>query len=306
MRTRGPSVLGAFVAASAIVLTGCSFGSSATASGSEDVIRFATLPLTDDPTAETPVDVIAALLEAETEYTVEVTDVPNYSAVIEAIRAGHEDIGIMSGFPSALAVNTGEVDSLIAWSGGDDPVSTCLVLDSSPLRTLTDITPDTTVAFADPASSSGYFMPVHMLYEAGLEMGDDYEVLISGGHDRSFLALRNGQADVACTATIFPSLAGRGDPMFPFEVGETRSLGESIPMPVSTSVLANPGMGDAKRQALVEALPKVFSVENKEALGLYGEGIGVGVDPIIEPDASVFQPYVDIAAVAGVDISDLE
>ena len=306
MRTRAPIAIGALVAASALVLTGCSSGSGGSASGNDDVIRFATLPLSDDPNAATPVETIAALLEEETGLTVEVTDVPSYSAVIEAIRAGHEDIGIMSGFPSALAVNTGEIDSLVAWPGNGDPVSTCLVLDSSPLRSLDDVSPDTTVAFADPASSSGYFLPIHMLHEAGLEMDSDYEVLISGGHDRSFLALKNGQADVACTATIFPTMAGTGNPMFPFEAGETRSIGESISMPVSTSVLGNPGMSDAKRQALIEALPKVFSPQNKEALGIYGEGIGDGSAPIIEPDAAVFQPYVDIAAVANVDISDLE
>ncbi|MBO1751450.1 phosphate/phosphite/phosphonate ABC transporter substrate-binding protein [Actinotalea sp. BY-33] len=296
-------------------MAGCSTASSVETSAEETstdggaaddgIIRFATLPLTDDPTAETPIDAIVELLEAETGYTVEVTDVPNYSAVIEAIRAGHEDIGIMSGFPSALAVNTGEVDSLVAWPGDDEPVSTCLVLDDSPLHSLEDITPDTTIAFADPSSSSGYFMPVHMLDAAGLVMDEDFEVLVSGGHDRSFLALQNGQADVACTSTIFPSMAGQGDPMFPFEVDETRSIGESISMPVSISVLGNQGMSEAKREALLKALPVVFSAENEERLGLYGEGMTAGVDPVVEPGRDLFQPFVDIAAVADVDISDL-
>ncbi|RLV56664.1 phosphate/phosphite/phosphonate ABC transporter substrate-binding protein [Aeromicrobium phragmitis] len=291
--------------ASALLMTGCASDASESNAGDDDVIRFATLPLTDDPNAAAPVEAIAELLEAETGYQVEITDVPNYSAVIEAIRAGHEDIGIMSGFPSALAVNTGEVESLVAWPGSDDPVSTCLVLDDSPLQSLEDITPDTTIAFADPASSSGYFMPVHMLHEAGLTMDEDFESLISGGHDRSFLALQNGQADVACTATFFQGLAGKGDPMFPFEEGETRSLGESIAMPVSTSVLANPEMSEEKRQALLEALPRVFSEKNKDRLGPYGEGMASGIQPIVEPADEVFQPFVDIAAIADVDISDL-
>src|SRR5699024_4894136 len=104
------------------------------------------------------------------EYTgmeVVVTEVPNYSAVIEAVRAGHEDIGLMSGFPSALAVNTGEVESLVAWPGQEGPASHCIVLDESPLETLDDIEPEHTIAFADAASSSGFFMPTHMLSEAG-------------------------------------------------------------------------------------------------------------------------------------------
>ncbi|MFJ9392737.1 phosphate/phosphite/phosphonate ABC transporter substrate-binding protein [Nocardioides sp. NPDC101246] len=302
MRLRIPIAL---VAGATLVLTGCSGGTEASAS-SDDVIRFATLPLGDDPKAETPVTAITDLLEAETGMQVEVTDVPSYSAVIEAIRNGHQDIGIMSGFPSALAVSTGDVDSLVAWPGEEEPVSTCLVLDDSPLKALGDIEPDTVIAFADPASSSGYFMPTHMLHEAGLEADEDYQKLMSGGHDRSFIALKNGQADVACTSTIFPAMAGKGDPLFPFEKGEIRSIGESISMPISISVLGSKDMSGKKRTALLEAIPQVFATENADKLGVYAEGIPAGVEPIIEPGKEEFQPFVDIAKIADVDISELE
>ncbi|WP_089772418.1 phosphate/phosphite/phosphonate ABC transporter substrate-binding protein [Ruania alba] len=295
----------ALAAASALALASCTTSSSGTTSD-DDVIRFATLPLTDDPSVETPVDAMQELLEQETGMQVEITDVPNYSAVIEAIRAGHEDIGIMSGFPSALAVNTGEVDSLVAWPGTDEPVSTCLVLDDSPLQSLADITPETTIAFADPASSSGFFMPTHMLHEAGLTAGEDFQELFSGGHDRSFIALQEGQADVACTSTIFPTMAGQGDPMFPFDEGETRSIGESIGMPISLTFLGSQSMSAEKREALLAAIPAVFSDENRDVLGLYMEAMPEGLEPIVEPDRELFQPFVDIAAIADVDISDLE
>src|SRR5690625_1685402 len=191
MSSRIRPLLGAALAGT-LLLTGCSAGAADGAPDSDQVIRFATLPVTDDPGAETPVVELAALLEEETGYKVEITDVPNYSAVIEAVRAGHEDIGIMSAFPTAMAVNTGEVDPLVAWPGDDAPVARCVVLADSPLQNLEDITPDHTVAFADPASSSGYFMPVYMLDQAGLTQDEDYEVLFSGGHDRSQLALKNG------------------------------------------------------------------------------------------------------------------
>lgn len=167
----------ALAAASALVVTGCS-GASDLPSASEEVIRFATLPMTDDPSVETPIETIQEMLEEETGYTVEITDVPNYSAVIEAIRAGHEDVGMMSGFPSALAVNTGEVDSLVARPGDGEPVSSCIVMQDSPLQSLSDITPQTTIAFADPASSSGFFMPTHMLAQEGLIEGEGFESLL--------------------------------------------------------------------------------------------------------------------------------
>ncbi|AWH92488.1 phosphate/phosphite/phosphonate ABC transporter substrate-binding protein [Dietzia lutea] len=305
MTSRVRPAIGAALAG-ALLLTGCATGTADGAAEDDRVIRFATLPVSDDPTAETPVVELAALLEQETGYKVEITDVPNYSAVIEAIRAGHEDLGIMSAFPTAMAVNTGEVDPLVAWTGSDDPVARCVVLADSPLQSLEDITPDHTVAFADPASSSGYFMPVYMLDRAGLTRDEDYEVLFSGGHDRSQLALKNGQADVSCTAAMFTEMAGQGSPYFPFEEGETRVIGESPSMPVSIAVLGNQKMDESKRAALLEALPVVFAPGNKDALGTYGEAIPEDGEPMMEPGPETFQTLVDIAAVAGVDISDLE
>ena len=60
-----------------------------------------------------------------------------------------------------------------------------------------------------------------------------------------------------------------------------------------------------KRAALLKAIPQVFTPENAGELGPYAEAFPEGVEPIVEPEDSIFQPFVDIAAVADVDISDL-
>jgi len=286
----------------AVALTGCGGAASASdADGAADAaITIATIPLGDDPSAENPVEAFAALLEQETGRTVEVTDVPAYLSVVEAIRADHVDIGIMSGFPSALAVNTGEVDALLAWKGDDTPVSTCVVLQDSPVQEVEDLK-GKTVAFADQASSSGYFMPVYMLHEAGLEQGDDYEAIFAGGHEGSFAALEQGQVDAACTAIMLTQM---GEPYFPFADGEWRGVGESPSMPVAGTVLARQSL-DADTRALLEtALPAVFSEENAEALGALGEGF-IGRETVLAPEPDLFQGFVDIAAVAGVKLEDL-
>ncbi|WP_022894710.1 phosphate/phosphite/phosphonate ABC transporter substrate-binding protein [Agromyces subbeticus] len=303
MRARALPALG-LLALGAVALAGCSSTESeaAAASDPDAPITFATTPLGDDPTAQNPIEAFAELITAETGREVEIVDVPDYTAVVEAIRNHHVDIGFMSGFPSALAVNTGEVDALVAWPGNDEPVSTCLVLDGSSLHSLDDVTTETVVAFADPASSSGYFMPVSMLHDAGLEQDADYTPMFSGGHDMSFIALKEGQVDVACTSTIFPTMVGTD--MFPFAEGETRSIGESDSMPVAVTVLADQLIAEDKRELLLEALPNVFVEENAEALGAMFEAMQ-GTGPILEPDAKIFQPFVDIAAIADVDISDL-
>ena len=286
----------------ALALTGCA--ATASASGADAAadapITIATLPLGDDPTAENPIDALAALIEEETGRTVEVTDVPDYLSVVEAIRADHVDIGIMSGFPSALAVNTGEVDALLAWKGDDTPVSTCVVLDDSPIQDVEDLA-GKTIAFADQASSSGYFMPVYMLHEAGLEQGEDYEAIFAGGHEGSFAALEQGQVDAACTAIMLTEM---GAPYFPFADGDWRGVGESPSMPVAGTVLVRQSIDDDTRALLEEALPEVFSKDNAEALGALGEGF-IGRETIIAPEPELFQGFVDIAAVAGVKLEDL-
>ncbi|MER7797285.1 PhnD/SsuA/transferrin family substrate-binding protein [Microbacterium sp. NPDC096154] len=307
MRLRPASAAGLVGLSALLALTGCAGGSADAAAPAETgdpnaPITFATTPLGDDPSAQNPIQGFADLIEAETGREVEIVDVPDYTAVLEALRNHHVDIGFMSGFPSALAVNTGEIDPLVAWTGNDDPVSTCLVLQDSPLQKLEDITPDTVVAFADPASSSGYFMPVKMLHDAGLEKDVDYTGLFAGDHMMGFQALKQGQADVSCTSTIFPTMAGTD--MFPFAEGETRSIGESESMPVSVTVLADQDIAADKRELLAEVLPKIFVEENGDKLGAMLEAIQGG-EPVVEPGKELFQPFVDIAAIADVDISDL-
>lgn len=283
---------------SALALTGCQ---TAEATADDPTITIATIPLGEDPTQASPIDALVELLEAETGYTVEVTDVPDYLSVVEAIRADHVDMGIMSGFPSALAVNTGKVDALLAWEGSEDPVSTCVVLNDSPVQELTDLE-GKTVAFADQASSSGYFMPVHMLQEAGLEQGTDYEAIFAGGHEGSFAALEQGQVDAACTSIMLTEL---GAPMFPFADGEWRGVGESAPMPVMGSVLGSPELSDEKRTVIQEAIQAVFVEENAEALGALGSGF-IDLPVSVDPEPSVFDGFVEIAGVAGVQLEDLE
>ncbi|MFC4138399.1 MULTISPECIES: phosphate/phosphite/phosphonate ABC transporter substrate-binding protein [unclassified Microbacterium] len=285
----------------ALALTGCSGGSAEAAPSDPDApITIATLPVGEDPTAENPIEAFADMLEKETGRKVEVTDVPDYLSVVEAIRSDHVDIGIMSGFPSALAVNTGEVDALVAFKGDGKPVSTCVVLDDSPVQKVEDLK-GKTVAFADQASSSGYFMPVYMLHEAGLERDEDYEAIFAGGHEGSFAALAQGQVDAACTAVMLTEL---GKPMFPFEDGEWRAVGESPSMAVQGAVLGRQSLDDDTRAAIEKGIAAVFTPENAEQLGAFGSF--AAAEQVVEPQKDLFASFAEIASVAGVELKDLK
>ncbi|MGO2683660.1 MAG: phosphate/phosphite/phosphonate ABC transporter substrate-binding protein [Microbacterium sp.] len=285
----------------ALALTGCQAAASDAQASDEDApITIATLPLGEDPTAENPIEVFAELFEEATGREVEVTDVPDYLSVVEAIRNDHVDIGIMSGFPSALAVNTGEVDALVAFEGDDEPVSTCVVLEDSPIQEVEDFK-GKTVAFADQASSSGYFMPVYMLHEAGLEQDVDYEAIFAGGHEGSFAALAQGQVDAACTANMLTEL---GAPMFPFADGEWRGVGQSPSMSVQGTVLGRQSLDEETRTVIAEGIAEVFAPENEERLGAMGSF--ATLEQTVAPDASLYASFAEIAGVAGVELEDLE
>lgn len=285
----------------ALALTGCQGATAQAAPADPDApITIATLPIGEDPTAENPIEVFAELFEEATGRAVEVTDVPDYLSVVEAIRADHVDIGIMSGFPSALAVNTGEVDPLVAFRGDDKPVSTCVVLKDSPVQKPEDLK-GKTVAFADQASSSGYFMPVYMLHEAGLEQGEDYEAIFAGGHEGSFAALAQGQVDAACTAIMLTQL---GAPMFPFADGEWRAVGESPSMAVQGTVLGRQSLDAETRTVIADGIAAVFSPENAERLGAMGSF--ATLEQTVAPEASTYASFAEIAGVAGVELKDLK
>jgi phosphonate transport system substrate-binding protein len=75
-------------------------------------------------------------------------------------------------------------------------------------------------------------------------------------------------------------------------------------MPVAVSVLADQDIAADKREELLDALPNIFVEENAEALGAMFEAMQ-GTDPLLEPGSEIFQPFVEIASIANVDISDL-
>ncbi|MBK0422716.1 phosphate/phosphite/phosphonate ABC transporter substrate-binding protein [Leucobacter sp. CSA2] len=289
----------------AIALVGCSSAEGDTAAAKQPKdpnapITMAAVPIGEDPTAESPYDVIAELFQKETGRKLEITEVPDYLSVVEAIRADHVDIGIMSGFPSALAVGTGKVDALMSFGGDGKPVSTCVVLKDSPVQKLEDLR-GKTVAFADQASSSGFFMPVYMLHEVGLENNKDYKSIFAGGHEGSFAALKQGQVDAACTAVMLTQL---GEPMFPFKDGEWRAVGESPAMDVSTAVLGRQSLDEDTRKQVDEGFRKVLVKENAKRLGAFGPM--ASAQATSNPDPKIFDQFAEIADVAGVKLKDMK
>ena len=181
-----------------LALTGCSGGASA-ASGTDSASKelvFATPPGTDDPEEQQIMADLATMVGESSGRTVKNLQPADYLGVVEAVRNGSVDVAVLSQFSAALAYKTDSVDPLLVWGASSEPASFCLTRTDSGINTPADVK-GRQVAFVDPGSTTGYFMPKSLLAKAGLTDGTDYKSTFAGSHDSAVMAMVNGNVDVA-------------------------------------------------------------------------------------------------------------
>lgn len=295
MRTRILSALGAASLLSVLALTGCT-ASPTEADDADAPLAFAMPPGTDDPDILSQMDDVAALLAEATGREVETANPADYMAVVEAVRGGFVDIALMSQFSTALAFANGSVVPLVTWKGEEEPASLCLVQADSAIQTLDDFAGHT-IAFVDPGSTTGHFMPKSLLKKNGLTDGQDYSSVFAGGHDSAVLAMKEGSVDMACTArAVLPFLVEGGL----IAEDEYRVIAETDPIPVGISIVANEDLDETTRAAVIENLPGLLM--GQEAIASMFSG---STEYFVEPDSSVFQPLIEVAEAAGVSLEDM-
>ena len=132
---------------------------------------------------------------------VRVTVASDYAAVIEALRNRTADLAFVH--PAGYVLANREAKATILarnlWHGKSSFTSRIFVRKESGFKTLEDLR-GKTIAFVDPASSSGYIYPMVMLIQRGLVKNKDpktffREVVFAGSHDASMRALQNGHVD---------------------------------------------------------------------------------------------------------------
>ena len=132
---------------------------------------------------------------------VRVTVASDYAAVIEALRNHTADLAFVH--PGGYVLASREAKAVIVvknlWHGKSTFTSRIYVRRESGIKTVEELR-GKTMAFVDPASSSGYIYPMVLLIQRGLVTNRDpksffKEVVFSGAHDASMRALLNGHVD---------------------------------------------------------------------------------------------------------------
>ena len=132
---------------------------------------------------------------------IRVTVASDYAAVIEALRNRTADLAFVH--PAGYVLANREAKAMIVakdqWHGHTSYTSRIYVRKESGITTLEGLR-GKTIAFVDPASSSGYVYPMVLLIQKGLVQNRDpktffKDFVYSGSHDAGLLALLNGHVD---------------------------------------------------------------------------------------------------------------
>jgi phosphonate transport system substrate-binding protein len=145
-------------------------------------------------------------LERELEIPVKFIRVSGYAPVVEALKAKKVHIAGLAPFAYLIARRRANIEALyvIGKEGGSPRLYyTCIITrKNSGLETIEDIKEragELSIAFSDPASTSGHAIPRKYLMENGIDPDRDFKnVIFSTSQTASVLSLNSGKLDIAC------------------------------------------------------------------------------------------------------------
>jgi phosphonate transport system substrate-binding protein len=128
----------------------------------------------------------------------------DYNATIEALRAKHIDAALLGPFSYVLATTQADVEAfaITVTAKTMQPGYHAIIIarKDSPINSMKDIKGHT-FAFVDPGSTSGYMVPSAFFVRENIVPEQDFkQVMYSGGHDASIVAVAEGKVEAASVA----------------------------------------------------------------------------------------------------------
>lgn len=198
-----------------------------------EVLRIGSLPI-EDGEASRNADQFAQDLGEYLGIKVETFEGEDYNMMIEAMRSKKIDVTTYGPFGYIIAVERSGAKLLAAMNNGPGTEGTSVIIvpKDSPVQTVEDLK-GKSFLFADPASTTGHLYPRATLMKKLGITNDEIEtffsnVSFSGGHDKSLLAIANGDADGAATCSqCIKMIADSGL----IKAEDVRVIAESDPIP---------------------------------------------------------------------------
>jgi phosphonate transport system substrate-binding protein len=195
----------------------------------------------------------------------------DYAGVIEALRSRRVDLAFVHPVGYVLARREAGCEILVrdVWEERTAYTARFYVRASSGIKRVEDLR-GRTIAFVDPASSSGYIYPMVLLIKRGLVRDRDpktffKEALFAGTHDAALQAVLHGRVDAATTFDKAPQIHLK-DPVL---VAQLVAVAETPEIP-EAGICARPGLPAPALQAIKRALLGMKRPEHAAELkGIY-------------------------------------
>jgi phosphonate transport system substrate-binding protein len=226
------------------------------------------LPTESAPTVMRLNEPLRAYLEEKLKLPVEMVVGANYAATSEALRFGRIDIAYLGPVTYVLqSKHVGLQPFARPSHPGVGPTfqATIIVPANSKAKNLADLKGGE-IAFGDPASTSGTWVPRWQLLHEGLVSGRDYQLRVLGAHDAVALAVANGKvAAGGLSRPVFNRLIKEGK----IDAGKVRVLQDSPPIPEYMWTFRDgldPAFKEEIRKAFIEVKdPAALAVFRAEA-----------------------------------------
>ncbi len=168
----------------------------------------------------------------------------DYTGVVEALRVHKLDVAFLAPASYVLAKNEADIKVILKSERKGIPFYYAAIITraDSGIEKLDDLR-GKTFAFGDALSTTGNVFPRKMFREHGIEPVRDFrQILYSGGHDATVLAVLNGKVDAGATYANSPDSQDTAWMRYlknPADVKLIRAIAFSEPIPAESKCCAN-------------------------------------------------------------------
>ena len=185
---------------------------------------------------------LVEILREELAMEIEPFVATDYTGIVEALRAEKLDLAFLAPASYVLAKEEADIKVLLKSERKGIPSYYAAIITraDSGIRTLDDLR-GKSFAFGDSLSTTGHVFPRKMLKERGIDPVRDFkQILYSGGHDATVLAVLNHKVDAGATYANSPDGEDTAWMRYlktPEEIKQIRAIAFSEPIPADNLVI---------------------------------------------------------------------
>jgi phosphonate transport system substrate-binding protein len=250
--------------------------------------------------AQPIVDILQTRLEMEVQPFV-ATD---YTGVIEALRVNKLDIAFLTPASYVLAKSEANIRVVLKSERRGSPFYYAAIITraDSGIKRLEDLR-GKTFAFGDPLSTSANVFPRKMLHERGIDPVRDFkQILYSGGHDATVLAVLNRKVDAGATYANSPDSHDAAWTRYlkdPGEIKKIHAIAYSEPIPADNLVI-NVSLDDR----IARKIEEIFLELSRDAKGKKMLRDLYQIDGFVPATDKDYDSVREAFAIAGIQVKE--